>query len=267
MYDEANLIRSPVPKASLRVKKSLDICLSPDLIHLYDLKSKIVVVVDILRASSSIVAGIACGVKSITPFASLKACMAMKSQGYIIAGERGGQKVDGFDIGNSPFSYMKPDLANRELAVTTTNGTVAIEKSKEADEIIIGAFLNISSIASYLNSRKKNVLINCAGWKGQPNLEDTLFAGALAILLESGFTPSEDTAIMAKTLYQQAEGELLDIINTSSHARRLLKFNIQKDIEFCLTANKFQVVPGLLDGKIVALSNSGGISTVQNSDP
>jgi len=235
------------------MNNSLDICLSPDLIHLYDLKSKIVVVVDILRASSCIVAGIASGIKSITPFASLNACMAMKSQGYIIAGERGGQKVEGFDIGNSPFSYMEPGLVDSELAVTTTNGTVAIEKSKEADEIIIGAFLNISSIASYLNNRKKDVLINCAGWKGRPNLEDTLFAGALAILIESGFTSVEDTATMAKTLYQQAEGELLDTVNASSHAQRLLKFNIQKDIEFCLTSNKFQVVPGLRDVKIIAL--------------
>ncbi|MEQ8573117.1 MAG: 2-phosphosulfolactate phosphatase, partial [Fulvivirga sp.] len=104
--------------------KTVDVCLSPDLIHLYDVSDKVVVVVDILRATSCMTAGLANGVKSITPFENLEQCQAMKHQGYLIAGERNGQKVDGFDLGNSPFDYMDEKVKGKKVAVTTTNGTV-----------------------------------------------------------------------------------------------------------------------------------------------
>ena len=80
----------------------------------------------------------------------------MKDSGYYIAGERNGEKVDDFDLGNSPFDYMAPELKGKSVAVTTTNGTVAIEKSQEADEIVIGAFLNISAVAQYLREQEKD---------------------------------------------------------------------------------------------------------------
>ncbi len=231
---------------------SVDVCLSPELIGLYDLKDKIVVVVDILRATSCITTGISHGVKSITPFESLEECKKMKEIGYYIAGERGGKKVEGFDIGNSPFSYMEEHLKDEKIAITTTNGTVAIEKSKDASVIVIGSFLNISSIASFLISQKKDVLIFCAGWKGLVNLEDTLFAGALAKMLEFDFSFTDDTVIMAKSSYENLENNILDAVQNSSHARRLQKFNVTRDIEFCLIHDKYNVVPIISGNEIVA---------------
>lgn len=233
------------------MNKSIDICLSPDLVHLYDLKGKIVVVVDILRATSCITTGLAHGIMSITPYASLEECRSMKQKGYYIAGERGGRKVDGFDIGNSPYSYMEPHLKDQKIAITTTNGTIAIEKSNDAEKIIIGAFLNLAAVVNYLRTQGNDVVILCAGWKGHINLEDTMFAGALALILESEFHYTDDAVLLAKALYKEMKGSMLHAIQNASHVKRLKKFNVNKDVEFCLTPNRYDVVPVLKNGEIV----------------
>ena len=130
--------------------KKIDICLSPDLIHQYDLASNVVVVIDILRASSSITTAIAHGVRAIRPVETLGECRELKLQGHIGAAERGGKKVGGFDMGNSPFCYMNPELEDTNIAMTTTNGTITLKKSKGALQVVIGSFLNFSALLSYL---------------------------------------------------------------------------------------------------------------------
>lgn len=137
--------------------------------HLYTVEDKSVVVVDILRATSSMVTAFAHGIESIYPVAKLEDCRAMKAKGYLIAGEREGEKVADFDLGNSPFEYMTENLKGKQIAFTTTNGTQAIAKSIGAKEIIIGAFLNLSAVAGHLIKSNNNVLIVCAGWKGKVN--------------------------------------------------------------------------------------------------
>jgi len=231
--------------------KSIDVCLSPDLIHNYDLKGKIVVVVDILRATSCITTALAVGVKSITPFASLEDCMAMKKKGYYIAGERGGQNVEGFDIGNSPFSYMDPRFKGANIAVTTTNGTLAIERSKDADKVIIGSFLNISSVAGYITKLTQDLIIFCAGWKGRVSIEDTLFAGALIEKLGSSYKYADDSVLISMSLFRKEKDNLLHYVENAGHAKRLRKFKVKKDIEFCLSMDEYEVVPIVNDGVIV----------------
>ena len=95
--------------------KTIDVCLSPDLMHLYDVRDKTVVIIDILRATSCMTTAFAHGIESITPFAKLEDCIAMKAKGYFTAGERDGKKVDGFDLGNSPFEYMEEKLKGRKI--------------------------------------------------------------------------------------------------------------------------------------------------------
>ncbi|MEQ9302757.1 MAG: 2-phosphosulfolactate phosphatase, partial [Marinoscillum sp.] len=155
----------------------VEVCLTPDLIKQYTLEGKIVVVVDIFRATSCMVTGLAYGVKSIVPVATVDDCFEMGKKGLITAGERGGKKIDGFEIGNSPFDYMQEKFKGQTIAVTTTNGTKALLASLQAEEILIGAFLNLRAIANYISSSTKDVVIHCAGWKGTVNTEDTLFAG------------------------------------------------------------------------------------------
>ncbi len=232
--------------------KTIDVCLSPDLMHLYDVQDKTVVVVDIFRATSCMVTAFAHGVESITPFANLDICREMKGKGYITSGERNGEKVPGFEKGNSPFEYMGEDIRGEKIAFTTTNGTQAIEKAKGAKEVIIGSFLNLSSVVKYLFLGENSVLIVCAGWKGKVNLEDTLFAGAVVEKLRNHIEPDCDAPLIAQQLYSFAKEDMVKFLSTSSHVKRLNRLNVFKDIEFCLTPDQYKVVPRLNRGILKA---------------
>ena len=232
--------------------KSIDVCLSPDLMHLYHVQDRTVVVVDILRATSCMTTAFAHGIEGIMPFAKLEDCLAKKAEGYYTAGERDGKKVEGCDLGNSPFEYMNPALKGNKIAFTTTNGTQAIAKSDGAREIIIGSFLNLSTVANYLLQGTNSVLVVCAGWKGKVNLEDTLFAGALVELLKDNIEPDCDAPLMAQHLYNQAKNDLVGFLQNSSHVKRLARLNIHKDIEFCLTPDQYTVLP-ILKNKTLSL--------------
>lgn len=228
--------------------KTIDVCLSPELMHLYHVRDRTVVVVDILRATSCMVTAFAHGVESITPVADLNACRMMKSRGYMISGERDGKKVEGFDKGNSPYEYAGPDIRGKRIAFTTTNGTQAIEKSKDANKVIIGSFLNLSTVVKYLLFGENNVLIVCAGWKGKVNLEDTLFAGAVVDKLRNHIEPDCDAPLIAHDLYTRAKGDMVTYLSNSSHVKRLDKLDIHKDIEYCLTPDQFDILPKLKNG-------------------
>jgi 2-phosphosulfolactate phosphatase len=228
--------------------RTIDVCLSPDLMHLYPVKEHAVVVVDILRATSCMTTALAYGIESITPFAKLEDCLAMKAKGYFTTGERDGKKVDGFDLGNSPFEYQNPELKGKKIAFTTTNGTQAIAKSIGAAQIVIGSFLNLSTVINHLKNAPENVLVVCAGWKGKVNLEDTLFAGALVENLKSHLALACDAPLAAQHLYNQAKNDMFDFLKDSSHVQRLARLNIKEDIKFCLTPDQYNVLPVLKDG-------------------
>lgn len=233
--------------------KTIDVCLSPELMHLYKVRDRTVVVVDILRATSCMVTAFAHGVETITPVADLNTCRMMRHKGFIISGERDGKKVDGFDKGNSPYEYMGPDIRHKRIAFTTTNGTQAIEKSKEAHKVIIGSFLNLSTVVKYLLFGENNVLIVCAGWKGKVNLEDTLFAGAVIDRLRNHIEPDCDAPLIAQQLYNDAKDDMVTYLKNSSHVKRLDKLDIHKDIDYCLTIDQYDVLPKLKQGVLTLI--------------
>lgn len=222
--------------------QQVEICFSPDLIQHHELEGKIVVVVDIFRATSTMVAALANGVKKILPFADLESCRVMQDQGYRIAGERNGHTAPGFELGNSPVAFLNGDYAGILLAMTTTNGTQAIEKSKGAAQILIGSFPNLQATVSYIQTQQKDVLIHCAGWKGRFNLEDSLYAGALVKSLESSHRADEDGALAMKSLFEREGHRLKDYLSQASHAKRLQNHGIERDIEFCLTFDLYDLV-------------------------
>jgi 2-phosphosulfolactate phosphatase len=231
--------------------KSINVCLSPELTHLYDLSDKTVVVVDILRATSCMTTAFAHGIAAIRPVANLEECRELKIQGYITSGERNGEKVEGFDKGNSPFEYMGAEMHGNKIAFTTTNGTQAIEKSKSARELLIGSFLNLSTVVNHLKDSSNSALVVCAGWKGRVNLEDTLFAGAVVDALKGDFEISDDAELIAHQLYQHAKGNMVEFLSQSSHVKRLNRLNIHKDIAFCLTPDQYPVLPRLVGHELV----------------
>jgi len=232
---------------------TIEVCLTPELISQHDLKGKVVVVVDIFRATSCIVTGLAHGIAAIKPVGGVDETLELGRQGFVTAGERGGQKVDGFDMGNSPFEYMDEDLIGRKVAISTTNGSQAILKSLEADEILIGAFLNLSVTADYLSNSGKDVVVHCAGWKGAVNIEDTLYAGALIHWLKKTHTLTGDSAFLADQLYQANKNDLVAMAKQSSHAHRLAGFGVIKDIAFCVEIDTYDAVIALREDFLIRI--------------
>jgi len=224
---------------------SIEVCFTPELIHLHEVSGKLVVVVDIFRATSTMVAALAHGVTEIIPFADLESCRAMQEQGYLIAGERNGLTAPGFELGNSPVAFLEGNYAGKKLAMTTTNGTLAIEKSKGAAQILIGAFPNLQATATYIQSQNLDVLIHCAGWKGRFNLEDSLYAGALVQALSGSHTNQEDGALAMGSLFAQEGNNLASYLAQASHAKRLQNHGIEADIAFCLSLNLYEQVVGV----------------------
>ncbi len=231
-----------------------DVCLTPELLPLHQLDNSIVVVTDIFRATSCMVTGLAHGIESITPVATVEECRRLQHQGYIAAAERNAEKVEGFDLDNSPFSYMDERLMGSKIAMTTTNGTLAISKARTgAVKVMVGAFLNLGALAAQLRSEPYDVLVLCAGWKGKPNLEDTLFAGALAESLKNEYMIQEDGALMAQRLFLQGKDNLLSFVSNSSHVRRLQRLGIHRDIAYSLQTDLYDVVPVLRGSSLVAM--------------
>lgn len=226
----------------------IEVCYTPDLIHQFDVKDKCVVVIDVLRATSCMVAGLGSGVSSITPVATVEECEALGGQGHIMAGERGGKKLEQFQLGNSPFDYMKDEFKGAKIATTTTNGTRAIELAKEAPEVIVAAFLNLTAVVKHLASQQRDILLICAGWKGRYNLEDSLLAGGIIEGLKKTATFDTDASISAFYLYESMKQDIYYYISRSNHASRLSKFGVLKDIEYCSKVDEFGVVP-VLKGK------------------
>lgn len=224
----------------------IDICLSPALFETYNTDESVtVVVVDVFRATTCMCVAMDYGVKSILPIANIEVAKQLKSEGYMVAAERNVAKCDFADFGNSPFDYMTDKAKGQEIAVTTTNGTKAIEKAKSNDRLLIGSFANIGVLSDYFLNNPQNILILCSGWNNMVNIEDTLFAGALAEkLLESeNYSPKSDSVRLALKIWQESKNNLWDFINQSDHVKRLLKHNLERDIDFCLTMNTVKSIP------------------------
>jgi 2-phosphosulfolactate phosphatase len=240
-------------------KFTLDVCLSPKLIYNYDLNETVVVVIDIVRASSSICTALSYGVDHIVALDDIEATKKLKDDGYIIAGERNGDNLEGFDYGNSPVSLMDRKLEGKKLAITTTNGTqtllTAIDASKNFTgvEIVIGAFVNYSKLLTYLKICNKNILLVCSGWKGNPSIEDTIFAGKLVNVLDSINRHSyiSDSAKHSMLIYDQVGRDLFSFILDNSNRFGKNIGQLGTDIRYCLKEDVAAVLPFLQDGKIV----------------
>lgn len=238
------------------MKKELNVCLTPALLPLFNVEDYIVVVIDIFRATSSICYGIENGAEAIIPVSQVEECAAYREKGldYLLAAERDGSVVEGFDFGNSPFSYTKEKVAGKTIVLTTTNGTHALHLSRSAKKIVIGSFLNLTALSNWLNTQNENVLLVCAGWKNNFNLEDTLFAGAVIEQLKDKGFVLDDAAIAANDLFQIGKTDINAYLKKTSHGERLKKLGIEKDIEFCLQVDLTTAIPVLEGEKLVKLA-------------
>ncbi len=233
------------PKALIMVKRKIETCFSPALYEPDLHADAIVVIIDILRATSAICTAFANGAASIIPVAGINEAKDYKKRGYLVAAERDGYILDFADFGNSPFNFTRDKVAGKTIVYSTTNGTGIINMAASASAIVIGSFLNISALANWLTKQDKDVVLFCAGWKNRFNLEDTLCAGAIAERLmksEHYFTICDST-LASIDLWSLAKNDLPGYIEKAAQRTRLRDKGLDDCIGFCLTADFTDKVP------------------------
>ena len=231
---------------------SIDVVFTPDLLPFCDLTGKTVLVTDILRATTTITFAVANGARAITPVLTPEDAfrLAADQPNTLIGGERGGMKVDGFALGNSPREYTEAVVSDRQIVLTTTNGTRTLQACRAADQILVGSFLNLGAIADRLAQVEGELVIACSGREGGFCTEDTAFAGAcVAALAETQLTDAAETA---KILYQTHRDDLLGMLKNCYHGQRLASIGLGEDLEFCAQVDIVDVLPYLVDGRITA---------------
>lgn len=231
--------------------KNIEVCLSPALFpYKTTTDDYIVVIIDVLRATTSFCAAFDSGIKTVIPVSGLAELLEYKNKGFLTAAERDGNKVDFADFGNSPTIFLQSDLIGKELAYSTTNGTQAIEMAKNSGDIVVVAFINLNAVIEWLIRQKKDVVILCSGWKNTFSLEDTLCAGAIVEKLESSgdFAHICDASGASLSLWQLSKNNLVQAVKKANHYKRLVKLGQLNDLEHCFKLNISGAVP-VWDGK------------------
>lgn len=237
-------------------KPSLYTCLSPALLSLYEPQESLVVIIDVLRATSTIATALYNGAKSVIPVASVPRCIELGQQvDGITAGERDGRIAEGLTYGNSPFEYPRSFIADKILVLTTTNGTKLLHMALDngAVEIVTGAFCNLSAVCDHILNKNMPVILGCAAWKDRVNMEDTLFAGAVISRIKEYFTIHCDSSHFAENLYHLASPDLFGFMqkNNATHYHRLMNYGLEKDIRYCLTDDLANVLPVFQGDRLV----------------
>lgn len=234
----------------------VDACFSPKLYPVYEDKESIVVIIDVLRATSAICTAFHHGAEKIIPVATVEEARKYKDAGMLAGAERDAIKVEGFDFGNSPFDYMGPEIEGKTIALTTTNGTQAIDVSRNAYKVVVGAFTNISALCDWLVAQNRSVLLLCSGWKNRFNLEDSLFAGAVTRELTKRRPDYKlgDGCLALNYLFQIAEKTPARFLSKASHKERLSRLGLKDDIRYCLQKDMTDVIPILEGDALVKLA-------------
>ena len=237
-------------------KPTLFTLFSPRLLDIYDVSNSIVVIIDVFRATSTIATALHNGALKIIPVDSVEKCIAIgnATPKSITAGERDGKIIEGLAHGNSPAEYPRSFIEGKTLVLTTTNGTKLLHMALKngADEVITGSFPNLSAVCDHLIAQKKNVILGCSAWKDRINLEDTLFAGAVIHRIKEHFTIHCDSSLMAEQMYQLHKEDMKSFIRLTTHWHRLAAYGLEKDLEYCVTADAANVLPVYKSGALIA---------------
>lgn len=215
-------------------------------------KDKIVIVIDILRATSVIITAISNGAKSVIPVTSVEEALKIKNrmENIILGGERKAKKIDGFDLSNSPLEYTKENIEDKNVILTTTNGTKAITKSQSADRVFIGSLLNAKAVAKKVFEENKHIVIVLAGTNDKFSIDDFIAAGAIINdILEMGEYVLTDISKTALLLFN-TNTDLENLISNAYHYNLLLNLGLEKDIKYCLSKDILDIVPEYENGVI-----------------
>ncbi|WP_341278271.1 2-phosphosulfolactate phosphatase [Paenibacillus sp. FSL H8-0537] len=218
---------------------------------------KTAIVVDVLRAGSTIVTALAAGAEAIVPVETVMEAKAAQMAGDLLGGERFCRKISGFDLGNSPDEYEASAVRARRIILTTTNGTRALQKSARADYVLTAALMNAAACARAALSLRRDVVILCAGYNDAFAAEDGFGAGLLLErMTQAGMNALEldDFALAMLGFYRSRSAYALETLASGATGKRLLKLGLQRDIEACAEIDIYKDVPILQGEKLVLLT-------------
>lgn len=235
--------------------RRIDVFLLPALVEPDELTGKTAVVIDVLRATTTIIHALAAGASQVVPCLEVEDARRVVAEipgQIVLGGERGGLPIPGFDLGNSPADYTPARVGGKILAFTTTNGTRAMRHCRAARRILIGAFVNFSAVCRELLSDDKVALV-CAGTNGHVTREDSLFAGAVVAELTRDFSPAilNDQAEIAADAWRACASDLTgrnllgSALRASRGGRNLIETGQENDIDLAAQIDRFDFVPEL----------------------
>ncbi len=242
----------------------IDVILVPPAAVSKSPEGQIAVVLDILRASSTIVTALGNQALRVIPVVEPQEAFQLrhKAGDCILGGERKGYKIDGFDLGNSPAEYSEENIAGRTIVLSTTNGTKAALWAKEACKIIIGSFLNMDAVCDHITSRPNDITIVCAGREGNPSLEDMACAGMIVSMIGSTYQLTDAAKAAWYTFEKARQTGLTAFVSQTEHGRYLNEIGMGSDIALCTNLNKFPILPELKDGAITLKLPKSNTQTV-----
>lgn len=243
----------------------LDVAFIPTELDQKSPEGTLAVVIDVVRASTTIVTALAHGCRAISPVLTVKQAFAMQqstteTRSPLLGGERGGVRVEGFDLGNSPREYTRDRVQNRSLIFSTSNGTRTLLALDGASAILLSAFVNMSAVCDALVQvcqprfqQETRILIACSGVVNTFSLEDAVCAGMMVSVLDSRFPEmsKSPSASAAEILYHHYAADLVDMLMTSDGGRRLIPLGLEADLAVCADVDRYHIVPMFKDGTIV----------------
>lgn len=226
-----------------------------------DVKDRTVVVIDVLRASSTITTALDNGARAVVAVPDMaqaaKIASNMDQSAYLLGGERDAAKIEGYHLGNSPLEYTQETVEGRTIIMNTTNGTLAITKARAGRHLLIGSFLNASRVVDFVREAGLDLTIVCAGRRNRVSLEDTLCAGLLLHRLWDGREPGlvSDTAHIAFTQYANDQDNLQAKLRRCNHAQDLIAKGFEDDIDYCLQIDAVPVLPYYREQQLVLVDH------------
>lgn len=222
-----------------------------------ELAGKTAVVIDVLRATTTITTALANGAETVVPLLepdeAHQVARDNPDRTFLLGGERKSLRIEGFHLGNSPLEYTPSRVQGRPILFTTTNGTRAIRRAAGADRVYVGSLLNAPALGRALLEQGQDVALCCAGTHDQLSLEDTLCAGAILAYMTGPEVRVElnDFAHLARELYQAWEGRISDLLHLSEHGQRLLKLGLQEDLLLSSRLGASTLLPRFIEGQVV----------------
>lgn len=238
----------------------IDVIASVSEARAIDLTNRTVIVIDVLRATSTIVTALANGARGVVPVETVGQAKLCSAPEDMLGGERFCKKITGFHMGNSPYEYMNEDIRGKRIIMTTTNGTRAIQKAIRAEHILAGSLLNARACAQAAALMRKDVALLCAGTQDTFALEDGLCAGLLVHELmqtvsDRAYTVStNDLGSMSMSAYLYHEQRILPALQNCASGKRLTKLGFAKDIEYCSLVNSIALVPSYEQQMMIPLA-------------